>query len=213
MKAFFKRFFEVLTPGVAWVLMTILLGYVLSRCGAIPLLWIVPSDVMKGHVWRLVTHAFVPTSFFELIFNGLFIVMIGYWLGRVWSCRELYLFCVLSALATGVVKMALGFWDNRGLFGTLPLTFGLLVAWARMFGHEKVLFMMLWEMSIWQVAVLIAILDIIMMAGCPCFGWANLLAVCGASAASWLFLSLRWKRNLGYESRPQSNQRIHRLEM
>jgi membrane associated rhomboid family serine protease len=212
MKAFLKRFFEILTPGTACVLAAIGIGFVLSRFGAAPFLWIVPSDVLKGQLWRLVTHAFVPVGIVDLLMNGLFLFMVGTWLEKVWSRWDLVLFALLSALAAGAVKIALGFWDDQRLFGTMPLVFGFLTAWARLFGHEKVLMMGVWEMTIWQAALLIGGIDVIILATCPCFGWANLLAVSGTSAILWLYLSLRWKRNLACPSRAQANQRIGRLE-
>jgi membrane associated rhomboid family serine protease len=213
MKTVIKRFFDVVTPGTFSVLLTILAGFVLVRLRMGPWLWLEPHGFWHGRIWTVVTHAFLPANVIDLLFNGLFLFMLGVWIEKAWSRFELWGFCLLSALATGLFRVAVTPGSQVILFGTMPLVFGLLVAWARLFGHERLLFMGVWEMTVRQCALLVGIIDIIIMATCPCFGWINCLAVCMAALGGWLYLTLRWKRNLAARSQAVNSERISRLEL
>jgi membrane associated rhomboid family serine protease len=213
MKETIQRFFQVLTPGTAVLLAAVTVGFVLDMVGASSWLMLGPRGFWHGKVWTVVTHAFIPASVMDLLFNGLFLFMLGTWIERVWSRYELWAVCLLSALATGLFKVAVAPGDEALLFGTLPLALGLLVVWARLFGHEKVLFMGVWEMTVRQCALLIGIIDILVMATCPCFGLVNSLAVIMAAVVGWVYLTLKWKWNLRAPARTVDSNRISRLEL
>jgi hypothetical protein len=87
------------------------------------------------------------------------------------------------------------------------------MAWAKLFGHERMVLLGIGEMSIKQCAFLAAGINALILLTCPCFGLVNGLAVCAAAVAGWFYLSWRWKRHLSGACQTIDNRRISRLEL
>jgi membrane associated rhomboid family serine protease len=203
-------------PGTFALVAAIALGWVLQLAGLHSKFYLDPQQFWQGRIWTVLTYAFVPAGMVDFIVGGLWIYMMGLWLERVWSPLELTTFCLLTVLATGLFK-ALAYLlspaANGVLLGTMPITFGLLIAWARLFGHERILMMGCWEMSIKRCALLVAATNAVVLLTSPCFGLINGMAVCVAALAGWFYLSWRWKRQLSVSCQKIDDRRISRLEL
>jgi membrane associated rhomboid family serine protease len=211
-----RQFGEVMRPGTFALLVAIALGWVLELIGLHSWFYLDPHQFWQGKLWTVLTYAFVPAGMADFILGGLWIFMIGLWLEKVWSPLELWTFCMLSVLATGFCKALICLISpvaNGILLGTMPITFGLLMAWARLFGHDRILLMGGWEMSVKRCAFLVAAINAVVLLTSPCFGLINGLAVCLAALAGWFYLGWRWKRQLSASCQKIDNRRISRLEL
>ena len=68
--------------------------------------WLIPSDVLHGALWELVTYAFFHVGLFHLLFNMLALWMFGSQFETDWGPRrflEFYLFCVVGAAISTMV--------------------------------------------------------------------------------------------------------------
>jgi membrane associated rhomboid family serine protease len=216
MKQLNKQFREMIRPGTLTLLAATALGLVLELLGLHSGFYLDPPQFWQGRIWTVLSYAFIPAGIVDFIFGGLWIFMIGSWLEKVWSPLELGTFCILSVLATGFFKVLVFLMipaANSILFGAMPITFGLLMAWARLFGHERILFMGGGEMSVKQCAFLAAGINAVILLISPCFGLMNGLAVCVAALVGWFYLGWRWKRQLSAPGQTIETNRISRLEL
>ncbi|MDB6027897.1 MAG: rane protein [Verrucomicrobiales bacterium] len=169
------------------------------------------KPVWAGQVWRLVTYGFITPSPAVFMINILYIGMLGTWLERVWSPREWWGFCLLCTIGTGAIKLAVTPFSPIGLIGNVGMTFGLLVAWGRIFAHETVLLMGIWRMTIRSAALVFGLVNVLL--NLPCSGWVNVLILLSGGIIGWFYLSFRWKLVNVQASRPLDSARISRLEL
>jgi membrane associated rhomboid family serine protease len=218
MKEMLHRFIAVLRPGTMFLIALIITGFFLNLLGATRWLVLFPNEFWHGKIWNIITYSFVPAGIVDIVWGPLWVFMIGLWIEKVWSPRELVVYSVLCVSGAGLVKVILFRIvatpsSAIGLYGTIPLILGLLVAWAKLFGHERVLFMGFWEMTIKQCACLLFCFDLLLMISSPCFGVINILTACLSPLVGWIYLSLRWKRQQAATIQTVDSNRIARLEL
>jgi membrane associated rhomboid family serine protease len=177
------------------------------------LLAVGPDAFWQGKVWVLVTHAFLPVGVFDLVMNGLMLIMIGNWLERYWSKWDLWLFCLVVAAGAGIAKLLIAPIDRAAVYGTLTLSLGMLAALYRLCGSERIMFMAVSEMSMRQFVMVVTVLDIVMLFCMGCMPWTSSLATLAAWPVGWFYLSLRWKWAMSGPSRTVESNRVRRLEL
>jgi membrane associated rhomboid family serine protease len=121
-------------------------------------LGLVPTGVVHGRIWQLVTYAFLHDGVFHLLFNMLALWMFGSQFEMDWGRRqftEFYFFCVVGAAITSIVVgygglLTYQFWQVP-LFRTMAsLTFtptvgasggifGILLAYGIIYGNREIL--------------------------------------------------------------------------
>jgi membrane associated rhomboid family serine protease len=217
---FFGQLWRTLRPGTLLLICTTSSLGLLSMFGgkmglfSLPHLFAVGPDAFwQGKVWVLVTHAFLPVGIFDLVMNGLMLIMIGHWLERYWSKWELWSFCLIVAAGPGVAKLLLAPIDRIAIYGTLTLSLGLLAALYRLSGDERVLFMGVVEVTMKQFVAIAAILDVILLFSMCGMPWTSSLADLMAWPTGWYYLSLRWKVAMRGSSRKIESTRTRRLEL
>ena len=95
--------------------------------------------------------------------------------------------------------------------GSAPATFGLLAAWYRLCGHERLILHGLGPVSVRQAAIIIAALNAaIVYVGT---GWKVMLCLMGGGLAVWLALSLHRRWNILRMQRASGPGRMNRLEV
>jgi membrane associated rhomboid family serine protease len=118
---------------------------------------LVPSDVLHGEIWQLVTYAFIHLGFWHLFFNMLMLWMFGSQFEIEWGERrflEFYFFCVvgaaLSTMVVGYASLAIsgpgsfGFFANLARLVDTPTVgasggiFGLLIAFGMLYGDRQI---------------------------------------------------------------------------
>jgi membrane associated rhomboid family serine protease len=218
MKRFLFRLFGLLTPGVRVLLLVLTAFYLAAVVGSVLRVydlyrWLAldPSAVWKGCVWQLFTYPLLPEGFIYFIFNAIAIVWLGRQLEREWSRWELWSYCLLAATGAAAAKLLLSSWNGYPLTGTAGIVFGMLVAWLRLFGHERVMFLSLWETTVLQTGLLMIAVGLLLML----FNarWVDTLVMFCGGLAGWLYLSLRWKLNREEPGQVTESERIRRLEL
>lgn len=169
------------------------------------------TSVWHGEVWRIISYAFVSPNLLNLVLNVIILAMLGAFLERVWSPKEFWIFCLVSATGAGLAKVLVTPSSPVLMVANVPIIFGLLVAWAKIFGHERVYFMGIWEMSVGTCALLFAAISILAML--PCAGIVNTLIMLCGGGAGWLYLFLRSRSVRLQQSQTVGSVRMGRLEL
>jgi membrane associated rhomboid family serine protease len=216
----FKQLWKTLGGGTLGLL-GVVLGLGVANLAARMLGWVNlaewlamdPSAFWHGWLWVLVTHAFLPAGPWDIILNGMMLLMLGAWIERSWSKTELWLYALLVAAGTGAAKLLLHPVDASMIYGTLPLSIGLLAALSRLFGPERILFMGVIEMTIRQFALCVLVIDTILMLTTCGMTLTSALAVLAAWPAGWFYLTLRWNYIKSGAAQKVESSRTRRLEL
>jgi membrane associated rhomboid family serine protease len=96
---------------------------------------LIPSLVLKGQVWRLVTYVFIPpqTSILFILFTVYFYYMIGTTLEREWGSFKLNIYYLVGMIATTIAAFITGGSDAT------HLNLSLFLAFAYMFPNYEIL--------------------------------------------------------------------------
>jgi membrane associated rhomboid family serine protease len=116
-----------------------------------------PASVLRQlRVWELVTYLFVhsPTSLTHILFNMLAVWMFGVDLERRWGTRGFVKYYFITGIGAGVSMILvslLPFDATRATFNSVTIgasgaVYGLLMAWALIFPHRQILFMLLFPL-------------------------------------------------------------------
>lgn len=205
--------------GTRLFLLAFALGYPLALAGHYMRLfelynWLPLSSaaVWKGQVWRLATYVFLPGGTVDWVVSLFWLATLLSVLGRNWSARGFWAYCMLGALA-GALPVVLFRPGAQGSFaGSSAVTFALLVAWNRLYGRERLILLGIGEISVRQAAILIAFIDA-MILFFSCGGWFYLPAMMCGGVAGWIYFAIRDRLLFGKSGRPVESERITRLEL
>jgi membrane associated rhomboid family serine protease len=118
---------------------------------------LVPSKILGGEVWRLLTYAFLhsTTSFYHIFFNMLFLWWFGSELERMYGPKEFLTFYLVSAVVGGLAEVAfyLVSRDNTPGLGASGAVTALLVLFALHFPHQRILVFFMVPVPIWLLVV------------------------------------------------------------
>lgn len=179
-----------------------------------------PASVFdEWRVWQLVSYLFIhsPGSILHILFNMLAVWMFGVELERRWGTpffAKFYLICGVGAGLCTIVAALLPLDATASLYNTTTIgasgaVYGLLMAWALLFPHREILFMLIFPLKA-RVFVLIigaiAFLSALNAGGGPVASVAHL----GGLVVGWLYL--KGPRNIPAEIRRQiARWRMNRL--
>jgi membrane associated rhomboid family serine protease len=218
MKSILRNFFWDHIPGVRWLMLIFGVSYLVGLVGGLTNLfqlhqWVSLStqDVARGQVWRLFTCGLTPAGLLDCLFGLIWFSVLGGQLERLWASRTFWVYCLLGILG-GVVPLLLILPGSVNIVvGSAPATFGLLAAWYRLCGHERLILHGLGPVSVRQAAVVIAGLNAaIVYIGA---GWRITLCLMGGAVAVWLGLSIHRRWNILRLQRASGPSRINRLEV
>ncbi len=170
-----------------------------------------PKEVCKGEVWRCVTYAFLPNGIVDWAVSLFWMATLFSVLGRNWSSVELIGFCLLTTVAGAIFFVAAGPGNPVGILGCPAMIFGMLAAWYRLYGRERLVLLGVGEISVRQAAVLVGIIWFLVYAFCG--NVAQILAMLGGGAIGWLYLFARGRSALNRHSQVLDSERIARLEI
>jgi membrane associated rhomboid family serine protease len=218
MKHAYRNFLQPLKTGTRVLVLIMALLYAGSLVGRatgkfnlFEWLGLRSTSVWHGEVWRVVSYAFLSPNLFNFVLNVVMVAMLGAFLERVWSPKEFWSYCVVSAAGASLAKILITPTSEILIVANVAMVFGLLVAWAKMFGPERVYFMGIWEMSVRTCALVFGVISILAML--PCAGiLTTLIMLCGG-VAGWLFLTLRIRSVNSQRSKVVGSVRMGRLEL
>ena len=218
MKTVIERYFTSLPLGGRVLVLCYALGYPMALLGQVTHtidlyewlgLW--PSLVRKGEVWCVLTYAFLPNGLIDWVISLFWLATLVSIMGRNWTGRELWTYCVLATVVgAGIVVIG----EPRrmsGVVGNPAMIFGLLAAWYRLYGRERLVLLGVGEISVRQAVGLVTLIEVLIT--WYGLGWFVTLAMMGGGAASWLFLVVRGKQAMNRRSQVMDSQRIARLEL
>jgi membrane associated rhomboid family serine protease len=218
MKAAWHRFLAPLTPGVRVLLFVLAVTYVGAVTGIFsrsynvyPWLGLNGWTFWHGCVWTIVTYALLPASLLDFLLNWVMVLFVGVYLERVWSRRQFWRHCLISTLGAGVAKVLLDPAGPMLMVGTTPIVFGLLAAWGWIFANERVLFWFIWDMTVRQVAIVLAIVCVLLMLPCAGVKTVAIMLCGGVAALASLWVQSRFVRSRA--SRSFVSERMGRLEL
>jgi membrane associated rhomboid family serine protease len=156
-----------------------LLGYLDSANPFLSKLTLVPSLVMQGEVWRLVTFLFIPpaTSAFWLIFVLYFYYMIGSTLENEWGSFKFNIYYFIGVIGT----IAAAFLDG-GTGTAMFLNLSLIFAFSYLFPDYQILLFFIIPVKMKYLSWFYLALLIFMFIGDPLNG----LITIGGSIANFL---------------------------
>jgi membrane associated rhomboid family serine protease len=218
MKNLFRNYFSSLPWGLRLFMLIFVLGFPVAWIGLRTQLFnlyawlaLTPSLIWQGQVWRIVTYAFLPAGPLDWIISTFWLATLVAVLGRTWSARGFWGYCLMGALAGGLFVTLLKPGMPYGLAGSSAIIFALLVAWDWLYRNERLILLGIGEISVRQAAVLIAIINSLILFFCV--GWFLMLAMWCGGLAGWLWLRIRSKLFLGQTPQQVRSERVARLEL
>ncbi len=169
---------------------------------------LVPSMVVRGMIWQLVTYSFLHVGIMHILGNMLQLWFFGSSLQSQWGSKQFYEFYFFSVIGGALITVAVSF---TGLFGIRPWTategasagvFGVLVAFAMLFGDQQV-YLFPFPISI-RAKYLVAILILVNLAGAlgamrSSTGEAIAYAAhLGGALFGWVYIRFLPRRGLGF---------------
>jgi len=163
-----------LTPVVKWLLIVLVGIWVLTsilvrtvKLGAADTafneLALTPPAVMHGHVWQLLSYAWLHdiADLAHILFNGFALVLLGPELERRWGRRAFIKFYLLTGLFAGVFSVLAGLVAaplyNVSIVGASGAIFGLVAAWSMLFPQRELLLLFVIPVRVkWLVWIAIA---------------------------------------------------------
>ncbi len=216
MKAVFRNYFSALSNGAYLLLLLSAAVYPLAMAAHFarlfelgPWLDLSPALCWRGEIWRLVTYAFIPNGIIDWAAGLLWMVILVGVLGRNWSSRELWTYCLLTILAGALVVVVVTPGRQTGIVGNAALIFGLLAAWYQLNGRERVVVPWIGGVTVRRAVVVVAIIEGLI--SFVCLGWLVTLAMMCGGGAGCGYLRWRGKPVLKGGSRPGEWERVRRL--
>lgn len=164
---------------------------------------LIPSWVMHGYVYQVVTYSFLHHGIWHLLLNMLTLWMFGSQEEQDWGSRrflEFYFFCVIGAalVTIGVAYIGFGMTTETATVGASGGIYGLLIAFGMLYGDREV-FMFPIPVAI-KAKYLVGILIFIVLISAfqPSQGGVANFAHLGGALFGFLYLKLLPKRGLGY---------------
>ena len=170
-----------------------------------------PALVWKGQVWRLLTYAFLPNGILDWVVSLFWLATLVCVLGRNWSGRELWIYCILSTVVPSLVLTLVRQPAAGAIAGNGAMILALLAAWDWLYRRERIILLGFGELSVRQAACVVALIEVLILLFC--LGWLNTLAMIFGGATGWFYLFLRGKRFMARPGRALDSARIARLEL
>jgi membrane associated rhomboid family serine protease len=155
------------------------------------------SFLERGRLWQIVTYMFLhdPQGLGHILFNMLALWMFGVDLERRWGTQAFARYWLITGVGAGlstVLISLLPLESVRSLYsvptiGASGSIYGLLMAWAIVFPHRTILFMMLFPLPARVVVIImgvIAFYSAVRVSG----GVVNEFAHLGGMVAGWFYL-------------------------
>ena len=179
------------TPAVRWLLIINLGAFILQniyRGSYLQIFGLVPASVLgEGYLWQLVTYMFLHGNFLHILFNMLFLWMMGSELERHWGSREFLKYYFITGTGAGLINVLVQPSSTIPTIGASGAIFGLIIAFAMTFPERELLLYFVIRIKAKHFAVLVGLLELLalfLMPGAPIARFAHL----GGLAVGFIYL-------------------------
>lgn len=126
------------------------------------ILGLVPAAVLgKGFVWQLLTYMFLHGNFLHILFNMLFLWMMGSEIERYWGSREFLKYYLITGCGAGLVNVLVQPRATIPTIGASGAIFGLIIAFALAFPDREILLYFLIRIKAKYFAVLVGVIELL----------------------------------------------------
>ena len=157
-----------------------------------------PAAVLgEARVWQLATHVFLhdPGGFGHILFNMLLLWMFGVELERRWGSRAFLRYFLATGIGAGVITVLvslLPFDATRSIYdastiGASGALYALLMAWALIWPHRQILFMLIFPLPARAVAAILGGISFFSAVGGVNSGVAEFTHL-GGMLVGWIYL-------------------------
>lgn len=190
-----------ITPAVRTLLLANIAAFIVTF--AWPALMIeafalMPRQVLgEARLWQLVTHMFLhdPGGFGHILMNMLMLWMFGVELERRWGTRAFWRYYLVTGIGAGVVTVLvslLPFDATRSIYGVRTIgasgaIYALLMAWAMVFPHRVILFLLIFPLPARVFAAVLGVIAFFSAVGSVNSGVAEFTHL-GGMLVGWLYL-------------------------
>jgi len=150
------------------------------------------------HVWQLITYAFLHANLAHIFFNMFALFMFGGALEQLWGSRRFLVFYFASVLAAALVQLVTTSLSGieESTIGASGGVFGLLLAYALYFPHQRLILLFLpIPMPAWLVVTGYAVLELLLGVTGSQAGVAHFAHLGGMLGGALVILYWRAQRN------------------
>ena len=169
------------TKVVRWLLILNVTIFVLQHLFLnrhLNVLGLVPSAFLgRGFIWQIVTYMFFHGSILHILFNMLFLWMMGSEIERLWGSREFLKYYMVTGVGAGLVNVLVQPGSSVPTIGASGAIFGLIIAFAMAFPDREILLYFLIKIKAKYFAVLVGLLELLalfLMPSAPIARFAHL---------------------------------------
>ena len=202
-----------ITPAVMWILgistasfLVLLFSTPPARENLVGWLGLTPDSLLHGHIWKLVTTAFVypANAVFAFLFNALMLWLFIPVLEREWGTRRFVWFAAVTTVVGNLVSALVGLALHSGslISGLSPFIFASIAGFGTSFAHQPVQFFGVLPMKGRTLAL--GVLAVLLLQTLLNGDWIPSAGYVAAMAIAWGFAGgrltpgvwvLRWRRN------------------
>jgi membrane associated rhomboid family serine protease len=139
-----------------FVLQQFFLDRYLNVLGLVP-----ASFLRKGFLWQVVTYMFLHGSFLHILFNMLFLWMMGSEIERYWGSKEFAKYYFITGCGAGLVNVVVQPASRIPTIGASGAIFGLIIAFALAFPEREILLYFFIRIKAKHFAVLVGMLELL----------------------------------------------------
>jgi membrane associated rhomboid family serine protease len=159
---------------------------------------LIPQAVVeRGQIWRIATYLFLhdPNGFGHILFNMLFVWMFGVDLERRWGTVAFVKYYLITGIGAGLTVLAVSLLplasvQSSYVFPTIGASgaiYGVLLAWALVFPHRQVLFMLVIPLPARVFAAIMGAIAFLSAVGASSSTVSH-VAHLGGLVVGWLYL-------------------------
>lgn len=122
---------------------------------------LIPSAVLGGQIWRLVTYMFLHHNPMHLLFNMFMLWMFGVEIEERWGARRFVWFYFIAGIGSGIISLLMLVMGNPFIYGASGAVYGVTMAYAWLYPDRQILFLLLFPIKIKYAAMIMIAISIL----------------------------------------------------
>jgi membrane associated rhomboid family serine protease len=182
------RWLLILNVGI-YILQILFLDRYLAVLGLVP-----SAFLSRGFLWQIITYMFLHGNPLHILFNMLFLWMMGCELERYWGGREFLKYYLITGGGAGIINVLVQPSSAIPTIGASGAIFGVIIAFALAFPDREMLLYFFIRIKAKHFAVLVGtieLLSLFLLPSAPIARFAHL----GGLAVGYIYLK---RERLGY---------------